>query len=63
MKLPPLLFIGLACMAGGGLAGMVAGKPPDPADAMAQHLGELFVSLVGVALVITHFVIGKKPRR
>lgn len=56
MNLKSLLFIGLACMAGGGIASLVCPKPADAADRIAFDLGCMFWVLVGVALVITHFV-------
>ena len=63
MKIKSLLFIGLCCMVGGSFAGVIAPKPADPSDAIAQQLGGLLVVLIGVGLIITHFVIKKKPRR
>ena len=63
MKTKLLLFIGLCCMVGGSLAGIIASKPADRSDAIAQHLGELLAVLIGIGLIITHFVIYRKPRR
>jgi hypothetical protein len=63
MNFKSLWFIGLACMAGGGIASVVVPKPADHSDAIAQDLGYLTVMLIGVVLIITHFVRQKKTGR